>query len=530
MASETTTERTSVFNAQDPQSTLLSVNMSSVTKLTHQNYLMWGRQVRALLEGHELQQFIDGSGVAPAPTIQTDGVTSPNPAYAPWRHQDRLLYSAIIGAISLPLQTLVATSDTTKQVWDSLEETFGKPTRGHIQQLRQQIKTCSKGTKTITEYLRFMKTKSDELALLGKPMDIEDLNEYILGGLTEEYKPEIDAVNGRDLPISFNELLERLLNREAMILCTEPTAVAPIVAHATDTRQRYNNRNHGNNQNHNRYQQHTSHNNHHHHNNHHQPNNQPQHNNRFSKPYLGRCQACGIQGHSAKYCPEYCIVKGNSSGAQTWNHHQNQQSWQPRANAAFMFDPSKWLLDSGASHHMTSDLANLSLHTPYHGGDDVLLGDGSALQITHSGSTSLPLYTKPFFVNNILCVPSLDKNLISVFQLCKANDAAVIFTPTYFQVRDLQAGILRLQGKPKHGTYEWPKVQTSAPPSLAFASIVKTTLTDWHSRLGHLALPILQKVISQFDLPIASNVLLAQPCSACSINKMHKLPFSTSTL
>lgn len=84
MASDSTAERISVFNAQDPQSTLLSVNMSSVTKLTHQNYLMWERQVRALLEGHELQQFIDGSDGVPAPTIQVNGVTTPNPAYTPW--------------------------------------------------------------------------------------------------------------------------------------------------------------------------------------------------------------------------------------------------------------------------------------------------------------------------------------------------------------------------------------------------------------------------------------------------------------
>lgn len=45
--------------------------------------------------------------------------------------------------------------------------------------------------------------------ILGKPMDPE---------LSEEYKPEIDAINARDQPISFAELHERLLNREAMIL------------------------------------------------------------------------------------------------------------------------------------------------------------------------------------------------------------------------------------------------------------------------------------------------------------------------
>ena len=174
---------------------------------------------------------------------------------------------------------------------------------------------------------------------------------------------------------------------------------------------------------------------------------------------------------------------------------------------------------------MTSDLANLSLHNPYGGSDDVLLGDGSGLQISHTGSLSLPSYTKPFFLNSVLCVPSLEKNLISVFQLCTTNGVAVTFTPTYFQVRDLLTGALRLEGTPKDGTYEWPISTSPKRPSLAFASAVKTSMSDWHSRLGHPAFPILQKLISKFHLPISSNVLMASPCNACSINKMHKLPF-----
>ncbi|KAL1194906.1 Retrovirus-related Pol polyprotein from transposon RE1 [Cardamine amara subsp. amara] len=126
-------------------------------------------------------------------------------------------------------------------------------------------------------------------------------------------------------------------------------------------------------------------------------------------------------------------------------------------NAAMLSDSSTWLIDSGTSYHMTTDLGNLVAHNPYGGGDDVLLGDGSALPITHSGSFSLPSYTKPFFLKNVLCVPSLDKNLISIFQLCTTNGVVVTFTPTYFQVKDLQTGALRLEGKPKDGTYEWPR-------------------------------------------------------------------------
>lgn len=40
----------------------------------------------------------------------------------------------------------------------------------------------------------------------------------------------------------------------------------------------------------------------------HQTNTYHNNNNRQSRPYLGRCQACGVQGHSAKYCPAFKII------------------------------------------------------------------------------------------------------------------------------------------------------------------------------------------------------------------------------
>ncbi|CAA7024341.1 unnamed protein product [Microthlaspi erraticum] len=160
---------------------------------------------------------------------------------------------------------------------------------------------------------------------------------------------------------------------------------------------------------------------------------------------------------------------------------------------------------------MTSDLHNLALHSPYTGGDDVLLGDGSAQSISHT-----------------------DKNLISVFQLCSTNGVAVTFTPTYFQVRDLTTGALRLEGKPKDGTYEWPKHNMSKPPSLAYASVVKTSMSDWHSRLGHPAISVLQKMISideladaghlQADTPVVSSVLVAAPSSSPSPPETQSSP------
>ncbi|KAJ0020390.1 hypothetical protein Pint_31434 [Pistacia integerrima] len=57
-----------------------------------------------------------------------------------------------------------------------------------------------------------------------------------------------------------------------------------------------------------------------------------------------------------------------------------------------MANPSNtptWLLDSGASHHVTSDLSNLSIHAPYVDSDVIMIGDGTSLPIMHIGSTSL---------------------------------------------------------------------------------------------------------------------------------------------
>ena len=34
-----------------------------------------------------------------------------------------------------------------------------------------------------------------------------------------------------------------------------------------------------------------------------------------------------------------------------------------------------WLLDNGASYHVTADLNNLTLHAPYDGPDDIVIED-----------------------------------------------------------------------------------------------------------------------------------------------------------
>lgn len=109
-------EHTTIFNYKEPPTTLISINMSNITKLTHKNYIMWTNQIQALLERHELHQFLHESMMIPSPTVMIDGQTAPNPDYAPWHRQDRLLFSALIGAISLLVQSVVSSAKTTSEI------------------------------------------------------------------------------------------------------------------------------------------------------------------------------------------------------------------------------------------------------------------------------------------------------------------------------------------------------------------------------------------------------------------------------
>ncbi|PON38918.1 hypothetical protein PanWU01x14_308930, partial [Parasponia andersonii] len=70
-----------------------------------------------------------------------------------------------------------------------------------------------------------------ELAAIDKPMDQEDLIEKILNGLDDDYKPIIDIINGCDTTILFDELHEKLINKE-LSLCLEHSSSSrlPVTA------------------------------------------------------------------------------------------------------------------------------------------------------------------------------------------------------------------------------------------------------------------------------------------------------------
>ncbi|KAI3826502.1 hypothetical protein L1987_00550 [Smallanthus sonchifolius] len=353
---------------------LTIVSFPASLKLTSTNYLGWRTQVEALLHGLDLYKFIDGTHPPPPPTTAANGIVTPHKDYPIWFRQVRLLFGALVGSLSPQLVPTVHTAATSLEAWNILSTTYASPSRGHIKQLQYRLKQSSKTpTQTVSDYLQTVKTVVDELSILGKTTDPEDLTDIILNGLNQEdYKPIIDAIHARDTPIAFNELHEKLINQELSLAQTTTNATLhqPATAFTAHSRP-------GHKQWAGRSSQPPL-----------LPTPQNTTNPSGSRPFLGRCQWCQVRGHTVADCNSFKKMFPNAAIPPfTRNVQVSRQSPQVHMMGV-QNNPTQtnWLLDSGASHHVTNDLKALSLHAPYDGTEELIIGDGSSLTITHIGT------------------------------------------------------------------------------------------------------------------------------------------------
>jgi hypothetical protein len=135
---------TTILNTNESHSTLININVAAQTpvKLTSNNYLAWKLQFQTLFVGYDLNGFIDGSHPCPGTTIP--GTITPNPAHTLWIRQDQLLLNAILGSLSPTIMSFIAQAQTSKEAWTILANTYAKPSRSRIKQVKSHFKQITK--------------------------------------------------------------------------------------------------------------------------------------------------------------------------------------------------------------------------------------------------------------------------------------------------------------------------------------------------------------------------------------------------
>jgi hypothetical protein len=122
-------------------------------------------------------------------------------------------------------------------------------------------------------------------------------------------------------------------------------------------------------------------------------------------------------------------------------------------------------LNSGATTHVTTDSQNLQSSTVYSGTDVVHMGNGAGLVISYVGSSTFTINSHLLRLTNILHVPVIIRNLMSISQLTKDNDVIIEFTSDSYFVKDRVTQKILVSGTVRNGLYQ---LDLSAPLHQAF--------------------------------------------------------------
>lgn len=276
------------------------------------------------------------------------------------------------------------------------------------------------------------------------------------------------------------------------------------------------------------------------------------------------CYNCGRPGHKRSECrskPKTISFNPQNKQPRNTNQYQNTNNYQstsgnrhrPMSSSHYVAnmdeseeeavcfvagsvsehtvdDHIKWLLDSGASEHMANnekyffDLERLKIPIQI-----AVAKDKQTLTATMSGNIKILYHGTVITVNNVLYIPNLKFNLLSVSKL-EEKGFAVMFSNGKATISRKNKVYLEAVRDEKLFVINVPflKEQSEAHSVVSHTS----DLMLWHRRYGHLNQAMLVSLSNKHivnGLPTWKNKDLGF-CEPCIKGKMSKLPYHSVVL
>ncbi|CAI5457455.1 unnamed protein product [Closterium sp. Yama58-4] len=186
-----------------------------------------------------------------------------------------------------------------------------------------------------------------------------------------------------------------------------------------------------------------------------------------------------------------------------------------------------WILNTGATQHMTACatlLNNVTTEAPV---KRVMFGNRDTLDVTGQGDLRLMVDGGPLTIKNVLVVPGLGANLLSVSQFTRKGMRVNIEGTT--MVLSTADGVHIGTARQTKGLF-----MLDALPSVATAQAATstTTLKTWHNRFGHLHYDAIQAMATKEivnGLEFVRSGGDDEKCVGCLEGKMGRKPFPPST-
>lgn len=396
------------------------------------------------------------------------------------KEDDAKTKAKLIMTIDSALYIHIKQVKTTRELWLKLKNLFDDSGFSRrISLLRSLISIRLENSASMTSYVTQIIETSQKLIGTGFNINEEWIGSLLLAGLPEKYFPMIMAIEHSGISITADAIKTKLLDMEESGSGDTNRNSAFSSFHKKKTGNTYGNK-------------------------------------QTPKTKVIHCYKCKQTGHYRNQCPN-----NDKKSAEKTLEYKRTNAF----SAVFLngnFSKHDFYVDSGASAHLIANedwLRNVS-----HGQaiKEIVVANKQTIPVKCSGEvqilTSVNNSVYEIVVKDVLCVPSLTTNLLSVSQLI-AKGNSVKFTDNgceiYNTARDLVATACLVNGVYK----------LNMPDCLSAAMVVTNEI--WHRRLGHVNSLYLNKMtdaVEGLTLDRKTDITKSS-CVVCCEGKQSRLPF-----
>uniref|UniRef100_A0A1X7U1E6 CCHC-type domain-containing protein n=1 Tax=Amphimedon queenslandica TaxID=400682 RepID=A0A1X7U1E6_AMPQE len=252
------------------------------------------------------------------------------------------------------------------------------------------------------------------------------------------------------------------------------------------------------------------------------------------------CFQCGEAGHFHKDCLKICHQQRQSTTpakhrAKPATESRGMKSSDSESVAAFTMstvcDSKDWIIDSGASSHMTQRRELLVDYSEFETTKKVYLGDGPTGEAFGKGNINLLLKfqisrPKRGIMYNVMYIPKLACNLFSVRAVANCGNT-IRFGKTNCHIPDSKGKLVGMGSLADKLYYLQCEAMIREQASVP---VTKGKVDLWHQRLGHLNEPQPREMTNHWlvrgmELPKCAALSF---CEECVEGKMCRKPFKST--
>lgn len=459
-----------------------------IEKFNGKNFSLWKLKVKAILRKDNCL-----AAISERPVDFTDDKK--------WSEMNEDAMADLYLSIADGVLSSIEEKKTAKEIWDHLNRLYEAKSLHNKIFLKRKLYTLRMSESTsVTEHLNTLNTLFSQLTSLSCKIEPQERAELLLQSLPDSYDQLIINLTNNILTdyLVFDDVAAAVLEEESRRKNKEDRQVNLQQAEAlTVMRGRSTERGQSSGRG----------------------------RSKSSKKNL-KCYNCGKKGHLKKDC---------------WNLPQNSN---PQGNVASTSDDGSalcceasiaregrkrfadiWLIDSGATYHMTSRKEWFHHYEPISGGS-VYSCDDHALEIIGIGTIKLKMYDGTVqTVQDVRHVKGLKKNLLSYGIL--DNSATKIETQKGV-MKIFQGALVVMKGEKIAANLYMLKGETLQEAEASVAACSPDSTLLWHQKLGHMSEQGMKILVEQKLLPGLTKVSLPL-CEHCITSKQHRLKFSTSS-